>query len=68
MSNKLSFLTENYKSYLAGKSLITMSVVGFCLFMSIYILSDDESAIYKRGQIKLNNLNLNLKFILNINL
>ena len=57
MSNKLSFLTENYKSYLAGKSLIMMSVVGFCLFMSIYILSDDESAIYKRGQIKLNNLN-----------
>ncbi|MDB2550467.1 TraB/VirB10 family protein [Rickettsiales bacterium] len=49
---KLTSLTNSYKNHLKGKSFIIIGMISFFLIMSIYIVSDDNDKIYKKGQIK----------------
>ncbi len=49
---KLTSLTNSYKDYIKGKSFIIIGVVLFFVMMSVYIVSDGDDAIYKKGQIK----------------
>lgn len=49
---KMTSLNSSYRDYIRGKNIIIIGVILFFFVMSVYIFSDGDDAIYKKGQIK----------------
>jgi conjugal transfer pilus assembly protein TraB len=50
--DKITSLNSSYKDYIKGKNIIIIGMILFFFMMSVYIFSDGDDAIYKKGQIK----------------
>ena len=49
---KITSLNSSYKDYIKGKNIVIIGMILFFFMMSVYIFSDGDDAIYKKGQIK----------------